>query len=154
MDQDFKRACEREAVELHDFLRDWLAGALPRTADAFARFQDVIGEGFMIVSPRGSVSARDTLLPEFEGLHGQLADKAADFEIWVENFRCLRLLGDSALCTYEEWHRLDGATSARLTSVLYGRKPGTPAGVEWLHVHETWLPGQAPAAGERFPENE
>ena len=143
---------ERESVELHVFLRDWLIGALPRTEVAFARFRDVMGEGLLVISPRGTVTSREPLLAEFEGIHGQLAAKGAAFEIWVENFQCLRLLDDKALCTYEEWHRLEDETSARLTTVLYGPKDGTPNGVEWLHVHETWLPGREPKGGERFPE--
>ena len=154
MDLSFEQACAREAVELHEFFRDWLTGALPRTADAFERFRAAMGDGLMVISPRGTVSARDDILSEFEALHGQLAEKADRFEIAVENFRCLRDLGDTFLCSYEEWHRLDGEASARLTTVLYGRNPDAPLGVEWLHVHETWLPGQAPTAGERFPEPE
>ncbi len=154
MDHDFEQACAREAVELHDFFRDWLTGALPRTPAAFGRFRAAMGDGLLVISPRGTVSARDDILAEFEGLHGQLADKAGRFEITVKNVQCLRSLGDALLCTYEEWHRLEGESSARLTTVLYGRNPDAPLGVEWLHVHETWLPGQAPAAGERFPEKD
>lgn len=145
--------CEREAIELHDFLRDWLIGALPRTTEAFARFRDVMGEGLDVISPLGTTTARDPLLAEFESIHGQLSAKAGSFEIWIENFALKRHLGDTALCTYEEWHKLDGATSARLTTVLYGPKAGAPNGVAWLHVHETWLPGQAPEGGERFPDS-
>lgn len=154
MNGEFELACAREAVELHDFFRDWLTGALPRTSEVFERFRGAMGDGLMVISPRGTVSVRDDILTEFEGLHGELASKAGQFEIAVENFRCIRSLGETLLCTYEEWHRLDGESSARLTTVLYGRNPDAPLGVEWLHVHETWLPGKAPAAGERFPEKD
>lgn len=145
--------CEREAIELHDFLRDWLTGVLPRSETAFARFKDVIADSLLVISPRGTVTASASLLEEFEDIHGQLAAQSGAFEIWIENFRLLRQLGETALCTYEEWHRLNGETSARLTTVLYGPKADAPNGVEWLHVHETWLPGQEPKGGERFPES-
>ena len=144
--------CEREVVELHDFLRDWLAGALPREASAFERFRAVIGDGLLVISPRGTMTGRDDLLREFESIHGALRDAGDGFRIWVANCRCHRVLGDKALLTYEEWHAVGDSQSARLTTVLFGRKPGLPNGVEWLHVHETWLPGLAAAAGERFPE--
>ena len=154
MSPSFEQSCAREAVDLHTFFRDWLTGVLPRTPAEFERFRLAMGAGLTVISPRGTVSARDDILTEFEALHGQLADKAGQFEIAVENFRCLRDLGETLLCSYEEWHRLGGESSARLTTVLYGRNPDAPLGVEWLHVHETWLPGQAPTAGERFPEPE
>ena len=136
-------------VELHDFLRDWLTGALPRTEAAFARFKDALGAELVVISPRGTETGRAAIIDELEASHG--AVQATDFEIWIENYRCRRVFGDLALVTYEEWHRLDDETSARLTTALYRRRDDAPAGVEWLHVHETWLPDQAPAEGERFP---
>jgi hypothetical protein len=147
-------ACDREVTDLHVFLQVWLAGLVPRDAATFARFEDVIGDDFLIISPLGTITDRAALLPEFEASHGVLATQSADFRIWIENCRCVRDLGDRALVMYEEWQSLGDATSARLTTVLFERHPATPNGVSWAHVHETWLPGHAPAAGERFPEPE
>ncbi len=144
--------CGREVTDLHVFLEGWLAGTLPRDAATFARFENVIGDGFLIVSPLGTVTDRAALLPEFEAGHGALADQADNFRIWIENYRCVRDLGDRALVMYEEWHGLGESTSARLTTALFQRQAGTPNGVVWSHVHETWLPGQAPEAGERYPQ--
>lgn len=147
-----EKMCEREAVTFHSFLRDWLAGAVPRTTEAFERFSGVMGDGLEVISPLGTVTAREPLIEEFEGLHGVLAAQADAFQIWVENYRCRRVIGDYAVATYEEWHRLKDDVSARLSTALYRKRADTPNGVEWLHVHETWLPGKAPRGGERFPE--
>ena len=144
--------CEQEVRGFHAFLRDWLAGAVPRTAETFARFSGAMDDGVEVISPRGTVTPRDALVDEFEGLHGQLAADADQFEIWIENFRSRWHEGDHALVTYEEWHRRRGATSARLSTALLRRDAATPSGVAWVHVHETWLPGRAPEGGERFPE--
>ena len=144
--------CEQEVRGFHAFLRDWLAGAVPRTAESFARFAGVMDDGLEVISPLGTVTGRDALVDEFESLHGQLAADADEFEIWIENFRCRWAEGDHAAVTYEEWHRRRGAESARLSTALFRRAEGTPSGVVWLHVHETWLPGRAPDGGERFPE--
>ena len=144
--------CEQEVRGFHAFLRDWLAGAVPRTAESFARFAGVMGDGLEVISPLGTVTGRDALVDEFESLHGQLAADADAFEIWVENFRCRWAEGNHAVVTYEEWHRRRGAESARLSTALFRRAEATPNGVMWLHVHETWLPGRAPEGGERFPE--
>ena len=148
-----ERNCEREVREFHAFLRDWLAGAVPRTADTFARFAGVMGDGLEVIGPRGGVTGREALVEEFEALHGELAADADAFEIWIENFRCRWAAGDHALVTYEEWHRRQGTESARLSTALFHRAEATPSGVMWLHVHETWLPGRAPEGGERFPES-
>jgi len=144
--------CEQEVRGFHAFLRDWLAGAVPRTAESFTRFAGVMDDGLEVISPLGTVTGRDALVDEFESLHGQLAADADEFEIWIENFRCRWAEGDHAVVTYGEWHRRRGAESARLSTALFRRAEGTPSGVVWLHVHETWLPGRAPDGGERFPE--
>ena len=149
-----EKSCEQEVRGFHAFLRDWLAGAVPRTAETFARFSGVMGEGLEVIGPRGTVTGRAAVVTEFEGLHGELATDADSFEIWIENFQCRWAVGDHALVTYEEWHRRQGAESARLSTALFGRAEATPCGVAWLHVHETWLPGRAPEGGERFPETD
>ena len=144
--------CEQEVRGFHAFLRDWLAGAVPRTAGTFERFSRAMDGGVEVVSPLGTVTRRDALVGEFEALHGQLAADSDAFDIWIENFRCRWVGGDHAVVVYEEWHRRRGATSARLSTALFRREAAAPGGVVWLHVHETWLPGLAPQGGERFPE--
>ena len=49
----WSRQCEREVRGFHAFLRDWLAGAVPRTAETFARFS-----GAMDARARGGEPAR------------------------------------------------------------------------------------------------
>ena len=147
-----EKSCEQEVRAFHAFLRDWLAGGVPRTRETFARFSEVMSDGLEVIGPRGTVTPRDALVHEFESLHGQLAADADAFDIWIENFRFRWGAGDHALVTYEEWHRRQGATSARLSTALFRRDAAAHCGVAWVHVHETWLPGHAPEAGERFPE--
>ena len=74
-------SCEREVRGFHTFLRDWLAGAVPRTAESFARFSGVMGEGLEVIGPRGTVTGREALVAEFEALHGELAADKDAFEI-------------------------------------------------------------------------
>lgn len=149
---DFETAAEREAVRLHEFLQDWLTGALARTPEVYDGFHRVFAPEFLVISPRGTVTERAALVDEFEGLHGQLADRREAFRIEVRNFRARHRFGEVLCATYEEWHELAGNASARLTTVLMRPRAETPLGVEWVHIHETWLPGKAPVAGERFPE--
>lgn len=145
-------AAIRETTEFHGFLRDWLIGALPRTPAGFSRMALVMAPELAVISPLGMLTRAPALLTEFEALHGVLADRAGDFAITVENAAHVHTVGDCTLIVYEEHHVLGDDRSARLATVLYRAREGTPNGVEWLHVHETWLPGLAPAGGERFPE--
>jgi hypothetical protein len=52
----------------------------------------------------------------------------------------VRLLSPQlALTTYEEWQEIEGKVTARVSTAVFKQKANTPNGVEWLHVHETWL---------------
>ncbi len=138
--------CEAEVLGLHRFLEGWVTGVLPRTEDAFERFKGVMAEGFAIVSPGGVTSGRDELFAELERAHGTLAGGEKGFRIWIEDVRCRHVEGVLALVTYAEYQERSGETTGRRASALFRRKDGTPNGVEWLHLHETWLPDLAPDA--------
>jgi hypothetical protein len=133
--------CQREVVELHGFLVDWMTGAVPRSAAAFARFADVLAEGFALISPRGEITERRPLLRELEAAHAVHRDADLDFRVEVRDFRHRRTEGALCLVTYQEWQHLSGTATGRLSSAWFRARSDTPHGVEWLHVHETWLPG-------------
>jgi hypothetical protein len=132
--------CQREVVELHGFLVGWMTGAAPRSAAVFARFADVLADGFVLISPRGEITERRALLRELESVHG--AHRADDhgFRVEVREFRHRRTEAGVCLVTYEEWQHLSGTATGRLSSAWFRARSDTPHGVEWLHVHETWLP--------------
>jgi hypothetical protein len=46
---------------------------------------------------------------------------------------------ETCLGTYEEWQEVGEERTGRVASVLFRRAPETPNGVEWVHLHETWL---------------
>lgn len=128
--------CKREIGELHDFFEVWFTGALANTDEQFARFADVMAEGFAIISPSGALSERPALLASLRAAHG----RQPDLRIWTQNHQLRHQTGDLALLTYEEWQTTAaGATTARLSTVLFGSQAGAPNRVVWLHVHETWL---------------
>jgi hypothetical protein len=43
------------------------------------------------------------------------------------------------LATYEEWQVIEGETRGRLSTALFRNREGTPNGIEWVHLHETWM---------------
>ena len=131
--------CQREVVELHGFLVHWMAGAVPRSAAAFARFSDVLADGFALISPRGEITERRPLLRELEAAHAVYRAEDPNFRVEVREFRHRRTEGPWCLVTYQEWQHLSGTAIGRLSSAWFRARSDTPHGVEWLHVHETWL---------------
>jgi hypothetical protein len=133
--------CQAEVSELHRFFEDWFNGAVPADDETFARFAGVMGEGFVIVTPEGRAVERDTLIEGLRGSHGRwrLEGKGGG-RIWIENVD-VRHAGDGMTAvTYEEWQEVDGRVRGRISTALFRAKKGAPNGIEWLHVHETWLP--------------
>ena len=134
----------REVEELHQFFEDWFNGEAENTDEAYARFSDVLADGFVIIVPSGQLQDRDTLV---EGLRPHYAPEGSEpIRLWIENFQ-LRLRfpgedGDVVLVTYEQWQQRGESRRGRLSSALLRERADTPNGLEWLHVHETWLPNR------------
>lgn len=136
-DQELFSACETEVKGLHAFFVDWFGGRVERNQEVFARFSGVASDNFFLINPDGVMGDLAALSKRLEASYGS----RADFKIWIKNCRLRYLTNDICLMTYEEWQDISGVVSTRFSSALLGRREGTPNGVEWLHVHETWLPG-------------
>ncbi|WP_158057870.1 hypothetical protein [Halorussus halophilus] len=135
---------EREIVAFHDFLEGWLGGSLDQTDEQFERAEAVLPDEFEIVSPSGERRSGTAIRSDLRNGHGSLAADDSDpgFRIRIENVRTRFEREDSCLLTYEEWQRQGSQWEGRLSSVLFREKEGTPNGVEWVHLHETWLPNR------------
>lgn len=127
----------REIVELHDFFQEWLGGALPATDAAYARLVDTQAPEFTIVTPGGELIEGPRLLAQLRAAHAS----RPGWRMWIENAELRFAQGGLTVATYEEWQRhADGTVTGRLSTVVFRDQPGTPNGLAWLHVHETWLP--------------
>lgn len=144
-DRDFEARCHREVVALHETIEGWLAGTLPKTEDAYARFRDAMAEDFVIISPRGTLSNRIAIVDSLREAHG-VRDRS--FKISIRNVRTRLLRPPLALLTYEEWQHDGKNTTARLSSVWLRDDPSAPDGIAWVHLHETWLPDKAPLSAK------
>ncbi|MEE8155733.1 MAG: hypothetical protein V3T53_12340 [Phycisphaerales bacterium] len=135
---DIESNCRKEVVELHEFFQQWFTGELPQTEEALDRFVSVVAEGFHIVSPAGRIMQRDRILDAVRGGY-----RSGPVKIWIKNHTHRLTLGDLALVTYEEWQSSGDETRGRLSSALLRVKAGLLNDLQWLHVHETWLPETA-----------
>lgn len=139
-----EREFEAEVRAFHDDLADWFAGRLEHTEAGFAALADVIPDDFVLISPRGTVGEGRALMAGIEKAHG--AHAGVPFSMRIGNCRCRVVEGGYCLGTYEAWEERDGAKTARLATVLLRANPAMRHGLEWLHLHETWLDGHAPEA--------
>jgi hypothetical protein len=133
--------CQAEVTELHRFFQDWFNGAIPDDDETFARFAGVMDAGFVIVTPEGRTVERAALVEGLRGAHGRWRQEGKDpGRIWIDKVD-VRHEGDGLTAvTYEEWQKFDGRVRGRISTALLRANSGTPNGIEWLHVHETWLP--------------
>ena len=128
--------CRAEITSLFSFFQDWMLGELENSDEVFDRCESALAPTFELISTGGESIGLQPLLLSLRGAHGS----RQDFEIRVENFVCHTFGEDTALITYEEWHRLGEEHKGRVATALLTRSAPAPGGVQWLHVHETWLP--------------
>ena len=160
------KRCENEIVELHQFFEDWFMGRLNNSDQAFRRVEDVMARGFTMVSPEGRVTGRTDLLHSLRSAHGAYAlggaisirvanilerpfsesnersdpgDPLAGSPTPLRDTDNMLASSDITLVTYEEWQDEGSGERGRISSALFRSRVGTPNGLEWLHVHETWL---------------
>jgi len=133
---------EAEIREFHEELVGWFSGTLPRTEQGFSGLADVIAEDFTLISPRGVVDQAEPLMAQIEGAHG--VQSVVQFSTRIQNCRLIFTDKKYCLATYEAWQEREGATTVRLSTVLFRVRAGLRNGFEWLHLHETWLKGHAP----------
>ena len=128
--------CRLEVVELHRFFQEWFRGLVPNTDESLARFSDVLSEGFEIISPAGVSVGRAPILDAVRDGYG----REPGAKIWIENHRHCMTIGGLSVVTYEEWQDMAGRKRGRLSTAVLQITEDTPHAVQWLHVHETWLP--------------
>ncbi len=141
-DQQVAFDCRTEIVELHRFFTEWFNGVLPDTDATWSALENGLSPDFTLITPHGSVLAREPLLASLRPLNGQ-HDAEAGFKIGIENFTCRHIDNEIVVVTYEEWQDLHGERKGRYSTAIFERNPGMPNRVRWLHVHETWLPERA-----------
>jgi len=144
--------CHDEVVALHRFFEDWFNGRFPAPeaaasggseTDPFDRFRGVLAEGFEIIFPNGQMIGRDAILKSVHDTCGVNLRTGTPIRIWIDGFRSRPIDQGHQLVTYQEWQQTEGAPRGRRVTAVMRRQDEAPNGVEWLHVHEVWLPGTA-----------
>lgn len=132
--------CEAEVLDLHRFFERWFRGEVD--SEGLSRLGDVLSERFLMISPTGERIERRPLLAALRERHGSHRGPGHSYRIEIRNLEGRHRDGPVALLCYEEWQTIDEKPpQGRISTALLREREGTPHGVEWLHLQETWLPG-------------
>jgi len=131
--------CRAEVEQLHEFFTGWMGGTLEADPGTFHRLDDALAAEFEMISPDGLLIGREQLTAGLMAAHGVHAGRTRPFRIIVTNYRGRSLGKHLHLSTYEEWQVIDGETRRRVSTALFRDREGAPNGVEWVHLHETWM---------------
>ena len=132
----------REVEDLHEFFCGWFTGQLPRE-ELECQFLPRFSQDLVFIPPAGRLYGFDELSEMILSGYGS----NPGFRIQIRNVVVHRELGSHLLATYEEWQRNALASSpadnGRVSTALF--RAGDR--LQWLHIHETWLPAEIMAAG-------
>ena len=131
--------CRAEVYAFHRFLTKWYAGRDQPDKLLFSEFTDVLDKDFVLISPFGRTITRAEVVDAVWRAYGAHAGSTRPFKVWVERFDGKPLSDTLHLGMYEEWQWVDARTRVRQTSVIFRKSEQARHGVEWVHVHETWL---------------
>ncbi|OBQ74426.1 DUF4440 domain-containing protein [Mesorhizobium erdmanii] len=124
-----------EVIGLHRFFVDWFVAARADTVD-FSRFERVMAHGFSMVAPDGHVLDRAAVIDHVRSSRATCDD---GFAISIEDIRAGWQDEDTIVVLYVEAQLRGGKNSRRQSSAVFTTSSSAPNGVEWRHLHETWL---------------
>lgn len=127
--------CRDEIETLHDFFVDWYAARIPK--HEFVRMERAIAPGFEMVTPDGVRCERSAVLEAVRESYGR--DDPGEFDIEIQNVELIERLDGHALVRYEEWQTTADERTGRVSTVLLREESAAPGGLQWIHVHETWI---------------
>ena len=125
----------REVERMHVFIEDWIGGLRQNISP----FTEALAEEFTFVPPSGSVLDREEAIAAMEAADDAHADSSPSFRVDVQDAEVQLSVYGMHLVTYREHQRIDGEWHSRTSSVWLRETTRTATGLEWVHLHETWL---------------
>lgn len=126
-------AWESEIMGLHEFFEQWLRGESECTS--MGRLESVLAPGFGMVTPTGKLLGREALI---EGLVQNRGSRPS-LRIEIEDPVMIVDEPTIMIARYVEVQRANGHTDRRVSTVVFEHHTGTPNGLRWAYVHETWV---------------
>ncbi|MBZ9861944.1 hypothetical protein [Mesorhizobium sp. CA12] len=130
----FSRA-SAEVVDLHRFFADWFVAARADRVH-FGRFEAAMGEGLTMIAPTGQILDRKAVVEHVRSSRATCDD---GFAISIEDIKPGWQARDTIVILYVEAQLRGGKHSRRQSSAVFTASSSAPNGVQWRHLHETWL---------------
>ncbi|MBM7047274.1 hypothetical protein [Rhizobium lusitanum] len=124
-----------EVLAFHRFFEEWYDAATAHGVD-FARCERTFGQAFHMIPPSGRLFSRAETI---ELIRANRATYRGDFTIEITDISAGFETADTIVLTYVEAQWRAGKHSRRQASALLTASSSAPDGVEWQHLHETWL---------------
>lgn len=124
-----------EVIAFHRFFEEWYDAAAADGVD-FTRCDRSFGQAFNMIPPSGRIFGRAETI---ELIRANRATYRGDFAIEITDVRACFETQDTIVLTYVEAQSRAGKYSRRQASALFTASSSAPNGVEWQHLHETWL---------------
>ena len=133
-----KAECQKEIEEIHQFFEQWYNGVIPYSKDRLALFENTLSYSFNLITPEGKLFTKEAIINIIKRSYGTRHDQP--LIIWTKNFQFKELTPNYLVVMYEEWQKINENDTGRLSTAIFRKNNLLDSGVEWLHVHETWLP--------------
>jgi hypothetical protein len=130
----FDRA-SAEIVALHVFIVDWYDKSTGAAAD-FDRFERAMGAGMQMIPPSGTILDREAVIGYVRANRGTFD---GGFAIEIADIRSAWEVNGAIAVTYVEKQERKGVKTSRRATALFTESSSAPNGVEWRHLHETWM---------------
>jgi hypothetical protein len=124
-----------EVINFHRFFEAWYDAATADKTD-FGRCERTFGQTFHMIPPTGRIFDRAETIELIRANRGSFH---GDFSIEISDIRPSFETENVIVLTYVETQSRAGKHSRRQASALFTASSSAPNGVEWQHLHETWL---------------
>lgn len=126
-----------EVESLHQFFCGWFTGQLSEE-EFDSHFLSRFSPDLVFIPPAGKLLGLDDLSASVRAGYAS----NPDFRIQIRNVTVQHEFDGHIIATYEEWQRNALASkptnNGRVASVVFSSSQS----LKWLHIHETWLPGE------------
>ncbi|WP_368517433.1 hypothetical protein [Rhizobium sp.] len=129
------RKASAEVIDFHRFFEAWYDAATADETD-FGRCERTFGQAFHMIPPTGRVFDRAETI---ELIRANRATFQGNFAIEISDIHASYETADTIVLTYVEAQMRAEKYSRRQASALFTASSSAPNGVEWQHLHETWL---------------
>lgn len=126
----------KEIIGLHQFFENWYSAKVDNTSAIFDRFNSVLHENFMLISPSGDRLTKPKLLELIQIEYGKF-QTFKNFSISIEDIDYRFIGNDMSLVTYKEIGNSENGPTQSIITAVFRRNPELINNVEWLHIHET-----------------